>query len=105
MSNEDFDALVEKSLAELPKPIAKKLQEFPVVVQDLPAREMLTAQEPPLTPDLLGLFAGRHIFARSSTEAPDAPGAIYLFRRNVSLVCCCVKRRRAQQVRNYSEDP
>lgn len=83
VSNEDFDALVEKSLAELPKPIAKKLEEFPVVVQDLPAREMLTAQEPPLTPDLLGLFAGRHIFARSSTEAPDAPGAIYLFRRNL----------------------
>lgn len=98
VSDEEFDALVEKSLAELPPPIAKKLEELPVVVQALPSREMLTADDPPFTPDLLGLFAGRHIFARSSTEAPDAPGAIFLFRRNL-LRACTDREELAREVR------
>ena len=94
----EFDALVEKSLAEMPAPIAKHLEEFPVVVQPLPAREMLTADEPPFTPDLLGLFAGRHIFARSTTEAPSAPGAIFLFRHNL-LRACTDREELAREIR------
>jgi predicted Zn-dependent protease with MMP-like domain len=83
----EFDALVEKSVRELPAAIRKKLDEMPVLVQGLPSREMLTAEEPPLAPDLLGLFVGRHIFASSSAAAPSAPGAIYLFRRNLLRAC------------------
>jgi predicted Zn-dependent protease with MMP-like domain len=56
-------------------------------VQSLPTLEMLTAEDPPLTPDLLGLFVGRHIFAQGSSAAPSAPGAIYLFRRNLLRAC------------------
>ncbi len=82
-----FDALVERSVGELPPPIRRKLDELPVLVQALPSREMLTAEEPPLTPDLLGLFVGRHIFASSVTAPPSAPGAIYLFRRNLLRAC------------------
>ena len=48
---------------------------------------MLTAEQPPLTPDLLGLFVGRHIFAEGATAVPSAPGAIYLFRRNLLRAC------------------
>lgn len=84
---EDFDALVERSVAELPKPIRAKLDELPVLVQDLPSREMLTAEDPPLAPDLLGLFVGHHLFARSVDAPPSAPGAIYLFRRNLLRAC------------------
>ena len=84
---EEFDRLVEHSVAELPKPIRAKLDEVPVMVQDLPTREMLAEEEPPLTPDLLGLFVGRHIFARSTSELPGAPGAIFLFRRNLLRAC------------------
>ena len=98
VSNEDFDALVEKALAEMPKRIAKQLEEFPVIVEDMPTREMLTAEDPPLTPDLLGLFAGRHIFARSTSETPEAPGAIYLFRRNL-LRACTDREELAHEVR------
>lgn len=83
----EFDALVERAVAELPKPVKARLQEMPVLVQDLPTREMLAEEDPPLTPDLLGLFVGRHIFARSTSELPGAPGAIFLFRRNLLRVC------------------
>jgi predicted Zn-dependent protease with MMP-like domain len=87
VSDEAFDALVERSVKELPAAIRKKLDELPVLVQSLPTREMLTAEEPPLTPDLLGLFVGRHIFASTTSAPPTAPGAIYLFRRNLLRAC------------------
>lgn len=94
----EFDELVEKAVAELPKPVRAKLDELPVLVQDLPDRTMLTGEEPPLTPDLLGLFAGRHIFARSTSEPPEAPGAIYLFRRNL-LRSCSDREELEQEIR------
>ena len=87
MPDDTFDALVEKSVRELPPAVRKKLDELPVLVQALPTREMLTEEDPPLTPDLLGLFVGRHIFAESVAAAPSAPGAIFLFRRNLLRAC------------------
>jgi predicted Zn-dependent protease with MMP-like domain len=87
VADDVFDALVERSVRELPAAIRKKLEELPVLVQSLPGPEMLTAEDPPLTPDLLGLFVGRHIFASSVTAPPSAPGAIYLFRRNLLRAC------------------
>ncbi len=96
--HEEFDVLVEKAVAELPKPIREKLDEMPVIVQDLPSREMLAEEDPPLTPDLLGLFVGRHIFARSSAESPGAPGAIFLFRKNL-LRACTDREELAREVR------
>jgi predicted Zn-dependent protease with MMP-like domain len=83
MSDAEFDALVEKAIADLPDKIREKLDELPVLVQPLPSNEMLTEVDPPLSPDLLGLFVGRHIFAQSPTAIPGAPGAIFLFRRNL----------------------
>ncbi len=85
--DEVFDALVEKSVRELPSAIRRKLEDLPVLVQALPTREMLAEEDPPLTPDLLGLFVGRHIFAESVTAPPSAPGAIYLFRKNLLRAC------------------
>src|SRR5580765_3941762 len=82
-----FDALVQRSVRELPAAVRRRLDELPVLVQPLPSREMLTDEDPPLAPDLLGLFVGRHIFATTSSAPPDAPGAIYLFRRNLLRAC------------------
>jgi predicted Zn-dependent protease with MMP-like domain len=83
MSDGEFDALVEKAIDDLPERIREKLNELPVLVQPLPSTEMLTEVDPPLSPDLLGLFVGRHIFAQSHTAVPGAPGAIFLFRKNL----------------------
>jgi predicted Zn-dependent protease with MMP-like domain len=87
MSDADFDALVEKAIADLPDRIREKLDELPVLVQPLPSNDMLTEADPPLSPDLLGLFVGRHIFAQSPTAVPGAPGAIFLFRKNLMRAC------------------
>ncbi len=87
VSDESFDALVQKAIEELPPKVRARLDELPVLVQNLPTPEMLNEEEPPLTPDLLGLFVGRHIFAQSTSSTPDAPGAIFLFRRNLLRAC------------------
>jgi len=87
MSDAEFDALVEKAIADLPDKVREKLDELPVLVQPLPTTEMLTEADPPLSPDLLGLFVGRHIFAESHSAVPGAPGAIFLFRKNLLRAC------------------
>ena len=87
VSDEEFDLLVEKAVADLPARVRAKLDEIPILVQALPSTEMLSEENPPLTPDLLGLFVGRHIFAQLPTAVPGAPGAIYLFRKNLLRAC------------------
>lgn len=87
MSDELFDRMVEESLRELPARIRGELNEIPILIEPLPRRDVLTAEEPPLSPDLLGLFVGRHLLERSHAETPSAPGAIFLFRRNLLRMC------------------
>jgi len=87
VSDEDFDAIVERSVAALPEKVRDELDEFPVLVQDLPSADLLKAGEPPFPPDILGLFAGRHLLERSHADLPSAPGAIYIFRRNLLRGC------------------
>ena len=87
MSDGEFDSLVERAITDLPEKIRDKLDELPVLVQPLPSTDMLTEADPPLSPDLLGLFVGRHIFAQSPSAVPGAPGAIFLFRKNLLRAC------------------
>lgn len=82
-----FDQLVEESLGELPARVRERLDEIPLVVDPMPAREILIADQPPLPPDILGLFVGRHLLDRSHTDLPESPGTIHLFRRNLLRVC------------------
>jgi predicted Zn-dependent protease with MMP-like domain len=78
--------------------VRKHLEELPVLVEPLPRREVLTAERPPLSPDILGLFVGRHLMERRHDDLPGAPGAIYLFRRNL-LRSCVDKDELAREVR------
>lgn len=87
VNDEEFDLLVERAVTDLPARVRAKLEEIPVLVQALPSPEMLNGVSPPLTPDLLGLFVGRDIFAQLPTAVPGAPGAIYLFRKNLLRAC------------------
>jgi len=87
IGDQEFDALVERSLRELPAEVRRHLEELPVLVEPLPAQGLLTAEDPPLSPDLLGLFHGQHLGERSHADAARLPGGIYLFRRNLLRAC------------------
>lgn len=98
VSDDEFDALVEQSLRELPERVRRHLDELPVVVEPLPSRALLTAETLALAPDLLGLFVGNDLFERSHQDLPAVPGAIYLFRRNL-LRACADRDELAREVR------
>ena len=87
VEDDEFDQLVEHSLRELPDKVRERLDEIPLVVDPMPAREMLIADQPPFPPDILGLFVGRHLLERSHSDLPTSPGTIHLFRRNLLRVC------------------
>jgi predicted Zn-dependent protease with MMP-like domain len=87
IGDDEFDAIVEASVKELPEPVRRQLDELPVVVEPLPSAELLRAEDPPFPPDILGLFVGRDLFARSHLDPPAGPGAIFLFRRNLLRFC------------------
>jgi predicted Zn-dependent protease with MMP-like domain len=107
-----FQALVEESqglveaffkekLQEVPEHLRRQFSEAldtPVLVVELPWREILTAEDPPLPPDLLGLFVGRSLLDRSHLDLPGVPEAIYLFRRNL-LRSCADREELAREVR------
>jgi predicted Zn-dependent protease with MMP-like domain len=112
ISDRDFQALVEESqglvdaffkekLKEVPGHLHRQFSEAldtPVLVVDLPWREILGAEDPPLPPDLLGLFVGRSLLDRSHVDLPGVPEAIYLFRRNL-LRSCADREELAREVR------
>jgi predicted Zn-dependent protease with MMP-like domain len=87
VSDQEFDALVEKSLTELPDQVRAHLEHLQVLVEPLPRPEILAAEQPPISPGVLGLFVGRHLLERSHADLPGMPGAIYLFRRNLLRAC------------------
>jgi predicted Zn-dependent protease with MMP-like domain len=87
MTDEAFDAIVERTLERMPEKVKPHLRELPVLVQPLPSREMLGDAEDPVSPDVLGLFVGRSLRERSVSDPAAAPGVIYVFRRNLLRVC------------------
>lgn len=87
VSDEDFDLVVEQTLAEMPEKVKREIEELPVLVQPLPSRDMLESEEGSVSPDVLGLFVGRPRMNRSVSDTPGAPGAIYIFRRNLLRSC------------------
>ena len=87
MTDEEFDLIVEQTLAEMPQKVKSEIEELPVLVQPLPARDLLTAEEGSVSPDVLGLFVGRPRMERSVSDLPGSPGAIYIFRRNLLRSC------------------
>ncbi len=98
VGDEEFDELVERSLLELPAGVREHLDELPVLVEPLPSRELLTSEQPPLPPDILGLFVGRHLRERTHDDLPATPGAIHLFRRNL-LRACASRDELAREIR------
>lgn len=112
ISDQEFQALVEESqglveaffkekLKAVPDHLHRQFSEAldtPVLVVELPWREILTADDPPLPPDLLGLFVGRSLLDRGHLDLPGVPEAIYLFRRNL-LRCCADREELAREVR------
>ena len=68
----------------LPVEFRRHLAQVAVTLEDLPSDAILTDEDPPLDPELLGLFVGTALPDRSlSGSTGELPPRILLFKRNI----------------------
>ena len=83
MKEEEFLAVAQAVVAELDPEIRAVLENSSLFVQPVPAEELLRDSDPPLDPQILGLFVGESLLERSGGDSGAMPNTIYLFQRNL----------------------
>ncbi len=78
MSPEDFDALVDRALDDIPDELARLVHNVVVLVED---------DAPADDPDLLGLYDGVALTERDGGMLPQLPDRIFLFRGPLLDMC------------------
>jgi len=83
-SKEEFERHLRAAIDALPERFRKHLDDVTLTVDDLPSLSVLTADEPPLDPELLGLFVGVPRSEHSVfSPGGELPPRILLFKRNL----------------------
>lgn len=83
MREEEFLAVAKAVVAELDPEIRRVLDGAALFVQPFPAEDLLRDSDPPLDPQILGLFTGQSLVERSVGDSGAMPNTIYLFQRNL----------------------
>lgn len=87
-SPEEFGALVEQALADLPSPYARLARDVSVVVEEEPPREVLADLELESADDLLGLYQGLSLAQESFFHAGgQQPPRIAIYRGPILRLC------------------
>ena len=87
-SPEEFGALVEQALAELPSPYARLARDVSVVVEEEPPREVLEDLELESADGLLGLYQGLSLAEESFFQAGgQQPPRIAIYRGPILRLC------------------
>jgi tetratricopeptide (TPR) repeat protein len=74
VSQADFAARVKRAVDALDPDIRRDLQSIPVEAADVPSQEDLTAEKPPLSPTILGLFRGLPLDWNAREPLPTQSG-------------------------------
>ena len=82
----EFQQMVARQTAALPDDMRKDLGKLPVTTQDLPDLDDLVANDPPLSPAILGLFRGPALNETCDASEPGPCRSIVLYRKNLSRV-------------------
>jgi len=84
MPPEAFDAVVERSIENLPPALREFLRNVPVLVEDFPSRRVVS--EDNVSPQILGLFVGTPHQEKTSISVATTPDQILLFKKNLEKV-------------------
>jgi predicted Zn-dependent protease with MMP-like domain len=88
VSPEEFGALVEQALAELPQPYARLARDISVVVEEEPPAEVLEDLELDSADDLLGLYQGLSLAEESFFQSGgQQPPRIAIYRGPILRLC------------------
>jgi predicted Zn-dependent protease with MMP-like domain len=82
----EFHLQVEGAVEELPREFRARMGNLALVVEDVPSASLLLTLSQP-SPDILGLFVGTPLPEKSLADLPQAPDAVYLFKRNLERIC------------------
>ena len=97
LSRPEFEKEVERAAATLPQRFRNPLGEVATFVHDLPSHEVLSESDPPLDPELLGLFVGVALPDRTHFSAGgEMPPRILLFQRNLERFCATTEELREE---------
>ena len=83
----ELKAELARAVGDLPTDMKRDLDGVPVRLEEIPALDDLVANEPPLSPTILGLFRGPPLgeACEAADEKPRAPcRSIVLYRRNLA---------------------
>lgn len=83
MGEDEFLHVAQQVVDDLDPEIRRTLEGAPFFVQPFPAEELLTSDDPPLDPQLLGLFVGRSLLDQSVQDSGALPNTLYLFQNNL----------------------
>jgi predicted Zn-dependent protease with MMP-like domain len=83
MDEDEFLEVAREAVAELDEKVLTVLEDTAFFVQDFPSDELLRGTDPPLDPQILGLFVGRSLLEQSVDETGTLPNAMFLFQRNL----------------------
>ena len=87
-SPEEFGALVEQALADLPPPYARLARDVSVVVEEEPPRDVLADLELESADDLLGLYQGLSLAEESFFHTGgQQPPRIAIYRGPILRLC------------------
>lgn len=84
MGTEEFEAVAEAALAELPQDLLARLGNVAVIVADRPSAEMVAGG---IDPRVLGLYHGVPLARRSVSFGAPYADTIHLFSVNLERVC------------------
>jgi tetratricopeptide (TPR) repeat protein len=74
ISSEQFEEHVRRAMANLPRDVAADLAGIRVQAAEIPAIDDLTAEKPPLSPTILGLFRGLPLDWKADATLPTQAG-------------------------------
>jgi predicted Zn-dependent protease with MMP-like domain len=87
LTSEEFEAIVQEALDELPEEFASKIENVDVFIEDYPSPE-IQRQMRVTRSGLLGLYSGvPHNHRSPSSYGNVLPDRIYIFRKNLEAVC------------------
>ncbi len=84
LTSEAFDKAVEDALEELPEKVRRYLSNVAIAVEDIPQDDDLTASDPPLSPQILGIFRGAPWRDKGIMDPwAHFPSSIVLYQKNL----------------------
>ena len=84
MPADEFEAVAEAALAELPQELLDQLRSVAILVADRPSAEMVAGG---IDPRVLGIYHGVPMTRRSTSFGAPYADTIHLFRANLERVC------------------